>query len=169
MIRADNRAYDYSKYEYLEQLTRETQQEQPDRSRVQKPKAQARPKIHLFSIVFIFSVSVFIISRYAAIAEINFNIHSLEKDYQAAMKENTELNVQLMKNINLETLEKAAVEELNMQYPDVQGQVVYLNIQPSERTDDAVNNEFYSISDVQENRYIAYTKMIIGNILKVLD
>lgn len=170
MIRADNGAYDYSKYEYLEQLKQEEViLEQPNRKTVQKPKALVKPKMHLFSIVFIFSVSVLIISRYASIAEINFNINSLEKDYQKAMKENTELNVQLMRSVNLESLEKVAIEELNMQYPDVQNQIVYVNIQQNKGPDETQNSAFYSISDVQENRYIAYTKTVIGNILKVLD
>lgn len=170
MIRADNRAYDYSKYEYLEQLKQESiQQEQPNPRPAQKPKSLAKPKMHLFSIIFIFSVSVLIISRYAFIAEINFKINSLEKDYLKAVKENTELNVQLMRSVNLESLEKVAIEELNMQYPDVQSQIVYVNIQQNNGSDEAQNSAFYSISDVQENRYIAYTKTVIGNILKVLD
>ncbi len=170
MIRADNSAYDYSKYAYLEQLKQEKiHSEQPAVKPVQKPKTAVKPKMHLFSIIFIFSVSVLIISRYAFIAEINFNINSLEKDYQKAVKENTELNVQLMKSVNLETLEKVAVEELNMQYPDVQSQIVYVNIQRNQGAGEVQNSAFYSISDVQENRYIAYTKTVIGNILKVLD
>ncbi|MGE5633006.1 MAG: hypothetical protein ACM3TR_18205 [Caulobacteraceae bacterium] len=165
MIRADNRAYDYSRYESMEDYTISEPNQQP----AVKSRKKAKPKTHLFSILFIFGLSIFIISRYAYIAEINFNISTLEKDYKKVMKENTDLNVQLMKTVNLEALEKTAIEKLNMQYPEVLNQVVYVNVKKPVTVNDKVNNDFYNIKDIQENKYIAYTKAVINNILNVLD
>ena len=56
-----------------------------------------------------------------------------------------------------------------MQYPDIQNQIAYVDVEmpvPS-----AVNeaDDFYNIDDLQENKYIAYTKAVINNILNVLD
>lgn len=165
MLRADNRAYDYSKYENLEDYPIS----EPNRQPVRRAKKKAKPKTHLFSILFVFGMSIFIISRYAYMAEINFNINTLEKDYKKSVKENTDLNVQLMKTVNLEALEKAAIEKLNMQYPDVQSQIVYVSVDiPAAASNDA-DNDFYSIKEVQENKYIAYTKAMINNILSVLE
>ncbi|HYE82693.1 MAG TPA: hypothetical protein VEG39_11100 [Clostridia bacterium] len=165
MLRADNRAYDYSRYEEqeLQQIT-----EQSTKPRI-KVKKKAKPKTHLMSILFVFGLSIFIISRYAYMAEINFNITNLEKEYNKVVKENTDLNVQLMKSINLEALEKAAVNDLGMQYPDVQNQIAYVNVVKSEQAADSESKDFYNIRDVQENKYIAYTKAVINNILSVLD
>ncbi|HOE58068.1 MAG TPA: hypothetical protein PLI20_10800, partial [Bacillota bacterium] len=79
------------------------------------------------------------------------------------------LNVQLMKAVNLEALEKTAIEELGMQYPDVRNQIAYVNVKNSVQADDKEDNDFYNINDLQENKYIAYTKAVINNILNVLD
>ncbi len=165
MLRADNSAYDYSRYEQLESQ----QISEPSASPLKKAKKKAKPKTHLMSILFVFGLSVFIISRYAYMAEINFNTTNLEKEYKKVVKENTDLNVQLMKSVNLEALEKAALEELNMQYPDVQNQIAYVNVNNTVQTADSSDNDFYNISDIQENKYIAGTKAVINNILNVLD
>lgn len=165
MLRADNRAYDYSRYEQLELQ----QISEPIAEPLKKVKKKAKPKTHLTSILFVFGLSIFIISRYAYIAEINFNITNLEKEYKKVAKENTDLNVQLMKSINLEALEKSAVSKLGMQYPDVQNQIVYVNVKTAAQVPDDSDSDFYNISDVQENKYIAYTKAVINNILNVLD
>jgi len=165
MLRADNRAYDYSRYEELEL----EQISEPSSKPRKKVKEKAKPQIHLMSILFVFGLSIFIISRYAYMAEINFNITKLEKEYKQVVKENTDLNVQLMKSVNLEALEKTAVSKLNMQYPDVLSQIAYVNVKSSAQADENKDKDFYNISDVQENRYIACTKAVINNILNVLD
>ena len=165
MLRADNYAYDYSRYEQPElQQTAE-----PSAKPLKKPRKKEKPKTHLISILFVFGMSLLIISRYAYMAEISFNITSLEKEYKKVVKENTDLNVQLMKSINLEALESAALSDLSMQYPDVQNQIVYVNVEKKEQSSGDENTDFYNASDVQENKYIAYTKAAINNILNVLD
>ncbi len=165
MLRADNSAYDYSRYEQLElEQVRETYAEPR-----KKPQKKTKPKTHLMSILFVFALSVFIISRYAYIAEVNYNIASLKKEYDAAMKENTDLNIELMKAVSLETLEKTAIEELGMQYPDVRDQIAYVNVGTPMPEDPNDERDFYNLGDLSENRYIAYTKAVINNILNVLD
>jgi cell division protein FtsL len=165
MLRADNRAYDYSRYEQLELQ----QISEPSVKPLKKIKKKPKPKTHLMSILFVFGLSIFIISRYAYMAEINFNITNLEKDYKKVLKENTDLNVQLMKSINLEALEEAAIAELSMQYPDVQNQIAYVNVKNTMEKTEKEDSDYFNISDVQENKYIAYTKAVINNILNVLD
>jgi len=165
MLRADNSAYDYSRYEQLELQPISEPIEKP----LKKVRKKAKPKTHLISILFVFGLSIFIISRYAYMAEINYNITNLEKEYNMVIKENTDLNVQLMKSVSLEALEKAAVEELSMQYPDVQNQIAYINVNMSAQSAGNEDNDFYNMSDLQENKYIAYTKAVINNILNVLD
>lgn len=165
MLRADSSAYDYSRYEQLD-----LQQDlEPTAKPLKKVRKKAKPKTHFMSILFIFGLSIFIISRYAYMAEINFNITNLEKEYIMAVKENTDLNVQLMKCINLEALEKSALENLSMQYPDVQNQIAYVVVPQAEETTDNEKSDYFNINDVQENKYIAYTKAAINNILNVLD
>jgi len=165
MLRADNTAYDYSRYEQLEMEQVREITESP-RKKVHK---KEKHKTHLMSILFVFGLSIFIISRYAYMAEINYNIKNLEKEYSALVKENTDLNVQLMKSISLETLEKKAIEELGMQYPDIQNQIAYVNVEIAAQPAGNEARDFYNIDDLQENKYIAYTKAVINNILKVLD
>ncbi|HPW40321.1 MAG TPA: FtsL-like putative cell division protein [Bacillota bacterium] len=165
MLRADNTAYDYSRYEQLE-MEQVREIAASPRKKVHK---KEKHKTHLMSILFVFGLSIFIISRYAYMAEINYNIKNLEKEYSALVKENTDLNVQLMKSISLETLEKKAIEELGMQYPDIQNQIAYVNVEMPAQPAGNEARDFYNIDDLQENKYIAYTKAVINNILKVLD
>jgi cell division protein FtsB len=165
MLRASNNAYDYSFYEQQELQTAVETNTKP----LNKTKKKQKPKTHLISILFVFGLSILIISRYAYMAEINFNITNLEKEYKKVVKENTDLNVQLMKTINLEALESAALQSLNMQYPDVRNQIVYVNVAEEAKTAVTAGSDFYNASDVQENKYIAYTKAAINNILNVLD
>jgi cell division protein FtsL len=165
MLRADNTAYDYSRYEQLEMQ----EVSEPIAKPLKKAKKKVKPKTHFMSILFVFGLSIFIISRYAYMAEINYNITNLEKEYNTVLKENTDLNVQLMKTVSLEALENAAIEELSMQYPDVQNQIAYVNVKESVQAVDNESSDFYNMSDIQENKYIAYTKAVINNILNVLD
>jgi len=165
MLRADNTAYDYSRYEQLE-MEQVREVAASPRKKVHK---KEKHKTHVMSILFVFGLSIFIISRYAYMAEINYNIKNLEKEYSALVKENTDLNVQLMKSISLETLEKKAIEELGMQYPDIQNQIAYVNVEMPAQPAGNEARDFYNIDDLQENKYIAYTKAVINNILKVLD
>lgn len=163
---ADNRAYDYSRRAY--QNTAPLPQ-QPAPKPVSKPRKKAKPKLHILSITFVFLVSIFIISRYAYIAEINFSIVQLESDYKAALKTNTELNVKLAKSVNLETLEKTAIEKLHMQYPDPSNQVIYVAAAAPSAPQTDSSDKYYRKSDVQENKYIASAKNAIGNVMRLLD
>ncbi|MDF2533450.1 MAG: hypothetical protein K0Q65_3031, partial [Clostridia bacterium] len=98
----------------------------------------------------------------------NFNNKQLDKQIKQIQTENTDLNVQLMKSVNLENLEKVAVEKLHMQYPDIMNQIVYVQVQQIE-AEVAVNSDYHDVADIQENKYLASVKGVIGNVLKVLD
>jgi len=163
LVVADNRAYDYSRHEFLEQPK---QQEKQSPKRNQKKKSKHR--VHILNIVFVFAVSIFLISRYAYMAEINFNNKQLDTQIKQVQIENTDLNVQLMKSVNLENLEKVAIEKLQMQYPDVLNQIVYVQVQQVE-ADVAVNDAYHGVEDTQENKYLASIKNVIGDVLKILD
>lgn len=163
MVVADNRAYDYSRHEYLEELQNE-EKKLPKKSLKKKPKQ----RVNIMNIIFVFAVSIFLISRYAYIAEINFSNKQMDKQIKLVQTENTDLNVQLMKSVNLENLEKVAVEKLGMQYPDTMNQIIYVQVQQIE-AEVAVNSDYHGVSDIQENKYLASVKGAIGSVLKVLD
>jgi len=163
LVVADNRAYDYSRHEYLEQ-PKQQEKKLPKKSYKKKPKH----KVHIMNILFVFAVSIFLISRYAYIAEINFNNKQLDKQIKQVQTENTDLNVQLMKSVNLENLEKVAVEKLHMQYPDVLNQIVYVQVQQVEESV-AAGSDYHGVEDTQENKYLASVRNTIGNLLKILD
>ncbi|MDF2873290.1 MAG: cell division protein FtsL [Anaerocolumna sp.] len=163
MVVADNRAYDYNRHEYLEELQHE-EKKLPKKSLKKKPKQ----RVNIMNIIFVFAVSIFLISRYAYIAEINFSNKQMDKQIKLAQTENTDLNVQLMKSVNLENLEKVAVDKLGMQYPDTMNQIIYVQVQQIE-AEVAVSSDYHGVSDIQENKYLASVKGAIGSVLKVLD
>ena len=163
MVVADNRAYDYSRHDYVEQLKQE-EKKLPKKNLKKKPKHS----INIMNIIFVFAVSIFLISRYAYIAEINYTNKQMDKEIKVVQTENTDLNVQLMKSVNLENLEKVAVDKLGMQYADPMNQIIYVQV-PQIEAEVADNNDFHGVADIQENKYLASVKGVIGNVLKVLD
>lgn len=164
MVVADNRAYEYDYERYLNQEPIS----KPIHEQKTKIKRKAKRKTHVLSIMFVFAICVLLISRYAIIAEINFSIHNLEKDYKNVLKENTDLNVQLMKTVNLDNLEKIATEKLNMQYPD-QSQYAYVKVPSLNVNQDGMQKDYYSINEVQENKYVANVKGVLSKAVKLLD
>ena len=168
MVVADNRAYDYSR-DYLNTNQRVNRPDEPIRKPKQNPKRKQKPKLHIVSIVLVFSICILIIARYTYIAELNFSIHKMEKEYKNALKAASELNVELMKTVNLDHLEKVAMQKLHMQYPDVTNQIVYVNVQQSMIAGNDSNKSYSELEDVKENKYLAYAKTMISSIVKVLD
>jgi len=78
------------------------------------------------AILAVFSVLSFVVSRYAMINEVKYNIYSYKKEINALNIQIEELNTQLDGSIVLENIERQAIEELGMQYPQPE-QIVYLN------------------------------------------
>ncbi len=169
MVVADNRAYDYSKRQYLDQFPLEQPQKQPQRLPEAKPKKKVRTGAHIFKIAFIFVLSVFVISRYAYVAELGFGYRNLKESYNQALRDQTDLNVKIMKTINLDTLEKTSIEKLGMQYPDMHTQIVYVKAAAVAPMKNNADSQYHDISDVNENKYIAYLSGMLTNLLKVLD
>lgn len=162
MVVADNRAYDYSRHEYIEQLKQDKQL--PKKNLKKKPKH----RINILNIVFVFGICIFIISRYAYIAEINFDSKKLDNNIKQLQTENTDLNVQLMKTVNLENLETVAIGKLNMQYPDILNQIVYVQVQENNNSI-AASSDYHEVEDVEENKYLVSVKQVLSNILKILE
>lgn len=164
MVIADNRAYDYDYEQYLNQEPIR----KPIYEKKSKIKRKPKQKTHVISIMFVFAVCILLITRYTIIAEMNFNINNLEKDYKNVVKENTDLNVQLMKTVNLDNLEKVALEKLNMQYAD-QSQYAYVKVPSLDSNQHEMQKDYYSINEVQENKYIASVKGVLSKAVKLLD
>ncbi|MFZ5352686.1 MAG: hypothetical protein ACOZCL_08180 [Bacillota bacterium] len=169
MLVADNRAYDYKKRQYLEQLPLEQPQKQPQKQPEVKPRKKPKARLQVFKIAFIFSLSILIISRYAYVAELSYENRNMKEAYNQALREQTDLNVQIMKTVNLETLEKTAIEKLGMQYPDVTAQIVYVSVAAAAPDTDAADSRYRDIKDVSENKYIASIKGMLSNVLKILE
>ncbi|MEA4963943.1 hypothetical protein [Lutispora sp.] len=164
MLVADNRAYDYSRENYINDAPLFDEAKKPMAKKVKK----AKPRARILPIIMVFSMSILMISRYAYIAEINFNNSKLEKEYKETLKQNETLKVSLMHTINLQTLEKMAVEELNMQYPDPD-QIVYVAAAKPVVKNNSYEKSYFSKEDVEENKYITKAKLLINSFISLLD
>ncbi len=164
MIVADNTAYDYKYEQYIYDLPVYDEKEKP----IEKKAKKTLPKSHIFSILLVFFISIIMISRYAYIAEITFNINRLERQYNEVIKENSLFNVKLAQTVNLQTLEKVALEELGMQYPD-SDQIIYVNVKKPIAEKKVVDKTYFLQKDVLENKYVAKVKTIISSIISFLD
>lgn len=165
MLVADNRAYDYSKTPYLEQMPLE----QPKAKPAPKYKKKPKTKLHIIKILLVFSLSILIVARYGYIAELNFQSRSLNAGIKEASMERTDLKVELSKTVNLEYLEKTAKEKLGMEYPNIQTQIIYVSVDSTYPAESEQDKSYLSAVEVKENKYIKYTKDAFENILKVLQ
>jgi|GEM_PF-1712616 len=77
-------------------------------------------------IIAVFGMLSLVVYRYAMINEVKYNIYSLENEINALNIQIEELNTKLDGSIVLETIERQAIDELGMQYPQPE-QIVYLN------------------------------------------
>lgn len=166
MLIADNRAYDYIDEQYI--FEKPLYEEKIKQKRVVKKAKKQRSKSHISTVVLIFSISILVIARYAYIAEINFNINAMEKELKEVQKENSLLNVKLAQAINLQSLERIALEELDMQYPEPE-QIVYVSVAESIKENAAIDKTYLSKKDVLENKYIAKVKSIISIFISYID
>ena len=164
MLVADNTAYDYQEEQYIYDLPLHDEKKKP----IKKKAKKTLSKSHVFSVFLVFSISIIMIARYASIAEISFNINKLENKHSEILKENSLLNVKLMQTINLQALEKVALEELNMQYPDPD-QIVYVNAEKPIQVNDVKDEAYFSKEDILENKYVAKIKSMVSGLISLLD
>ena len=164
MLVAGNTAYDYQREQYIYDLPLYDEKKKP----IKKKDKKTLSKAHVFSVFLVFSISIILIARYAYIAEINFNINKLEKKHSEIVKENSLLNVKLMQTINLQALEKIALEELNMQYPDPD-QIVYVNTEKPVQVNDVKDKAYFSKEDIMENKHVAKIKTMVSSLISLLD
>ena len=164
MLVADNRAYDYTYEDYAYDLPAHDEQKKKSKKKVEK----RRPKGQIFLLFMAFSFSIVMISHYAYIAEIAFNINRLEKEYAEIVKENSLLNVRLAETVNLQKLETLAQEELGMQYPNPD-QLVYLDVKTPAKGNKQTDEGYFFREDVTENKHIARVKTLVVSLINLLE
>jgi len=86
------------------------------------------------AVILFFGLSLFILLRYAHINEYNQHIGKLKAQLNELHKVNGQLQVELDKKIDLNLIEKEAVERLGMQCPD-KSQIVYVQLHRSDFTE----------------------------------
>lgn len=67
----------------------------------------------------------FLVIRFADVYEAKYQIHSMQKEIKQMNQEIEEIKASLDSTISLENIERVAIQELKMQYPQTE-QVVYL-------------------------------------------
>lgn len=164
MLVADNRAYDYSRENFIDEEPLFDKNRKPIVKKVKK----AKRKAHILPLMLCFTMSIIMISRYAYIAEINFNNSKLDKEYKEILKQNEVLSVSLMSTVNLQTLENIALEELNMQYPEPD-QITYVMAAKPVEKNNSYEKSYLSKEDVEENKYITKAKLLINSFVSLLD
>src|SRR5690554_4100479 len=75
--------------------------------------------------LLVLSLALLVVYRYGELNHLNMELRQMEATRDSLMDEQRHLELTMAKLTNLERLEKIALEELGMQYPDP-GQVQYL-------------------------------------------
>lgn len=121
---AERRRYDYAELpDYQEQRQQKRKQRVVI---VTRKKAILRIKA-VISIVFFFLLGTFILFRYAQIDKGNREVNALKVEYDKVCSKNAQIKVGLNRNVDLNGIERLAIQDLGMQYPD-KNQTVYVEV-----------------------------------------
>lgn len=94
----------------------------------------------ILGIMIFFALGMFILLRYSQINEERRNIYKMKAELNDLNKSNTQLQAALNMKVDLEEIEKEAIQKLNMQYPD-KNQIVYVNLPQTDFTEIPVQAE----------------------------
>lgn len=128
-------AYKYNDYDNNEDYVSGEKRSRRDYIKNKKRRGYKRvlneKTVHSFKIYFaiftFFIFSISILSSYAINIEQKIQIAELKKEYKEIQGNNTYLQTELTKNIDLEVVKKVATEDLGMSKP-AKHQVVYINV-----------------------------------------
>lgn len=89
--------------------------------------------------LLVFGMLSFLIMRYAIIFEVNYTINGLENEIAELELNKEDLSVRLDSTVVLDNVERVAMNELGMQYPQPE-QIVYINSNWNYKLDDEFAN-----------------------------
>jgi cell division protein FtsL len=97
---------------------------------VKKPKKNQKTKFKLMgNVIAISIISLFILTRFASIVKLTYDIRAVKSEIRKAQKENENIKVEIAKSDNIRSLEQTAVGKLGMLIPDKK-QIVYIDVKP---------------------------------------
>ena len=169
-----NAAYDYRDWDFRGntalplELPQETKKKHKTKIKTGN-KTKSSISLMFLSMAFCFGVAILLVIRSTYIAEMNFKVVSLEQKYQQEMKVNKELNVRLLKSVNLVTLEGIAAKKLKMKYPDVLKGISYLGVDDTKLIDNKDYRGYYNIADVQEKQILVRVREYVGSLTGILN
>ncbi|MBM7614594.1 cell division protein FtsL [Alkaliphilus hydrothermalis] len=124
---------------YQLQEPQEQLQRQPKKQKKKAPKSYRFEKVMATAgIVTILVLSLSLLLRYASITEARHDVHGLSKQLEQLENQREKLKVEMEKVSKSMTIEAAAKERLNMQYPSKE-QVFYVAVDPTKVA--LMNNE----------------------------
>ena len=122
--------------------------------KVSRKKQRRRLSISLriiaFSALLFIMLSVIVI-RYADVYEAKYDIHAMQSEIKQINQEIEEISASMDSTVSLENVERVAVQELKMQYPQPE-QIVYLT-----------SNWKYSLDSAAKSDYVVEDRNTTGN------
>lgn len=99
---------------------------QKRRDRKAKPRSSGVAMQTAFCMALVFCALVLLLVRYSDLAEQKVHVYQMKAELKKMELTRDELSASLNKGLDLEAIEKTAVEKLGMQYPS-QTQIVYID------------------------------------------
>jgi cell division protein FtsL len=120
-----NYMYGSTAYDLQPEINKEKKQKN-----VKKPRKNSKAKFKLMgSVIAISFLSLFILTRFASIVKLTYDVRSIKSEIRKVQEENDNIKVEMAKLNNIKSIEKMAVGKLGMVVPDKK-QVVYIDVKP---------------------------------------
>lgn len=158
--------------DYQESVSQQADKKTKIVRRVKKKNNSHHKRSAMMLIGVTFALCIGVLMSSAMIAETNYQMNQLGKEYKNAVKVNSELNVQLMRGTNLDYLENIAINKLGMQYPE-QYQYSYVNVKPVEAIEVASLENYYKAEVKPEAtpkiKMVVQLQSAVSSALKLLN
>ncbi len=117
---------EYHKHQHQEKMKKASELLEKKQKRYQRKRRVQFLVQSFVGCLLVFGMLSFLVMRYALIFEINYTINGLDKEINEFTLQKEDLRLQLDSTVVLDNVEKVAMNELGMQYPQPE-QIVYIN------------------------------------------
>lgn len=159
---------DYHRQQHQEKMGKASELLEKKQRRYQRKRRVQFIVQSFLGCMLVFGLLSFLVMRYALIFEINYTINGLEKEIKEYTLQKEDLRVQLDSTVVLDNVERVAMNELGMQYPQPE-QIVYINSNWNYKLDEeyanidkepAVQNDIMNSDDMVRDfkNYAAYIR-----------
>ncbi len=141
---------DYNQLHQQEYIKQEKQKPEPNKKKKAKKNYRLEKVMATLGIMSVLILGISLLLRYASITELRHQVHRLDKQLEQMENQKEKLKIEMEKVSKSKSIEEAARERLNMQYPGKED-VFYVAIDPTKVSliNNEINKQINKVEEIQ--------------------